>query len=60
MALGSDRRAVTIELTESGRIAATTIRQRITELEGHALRAVPADALAGFHQVLRALTELNP
>ncbi|HEX4223402.1 MAG TPA: MarR family transcriptional regulator [Pseudonocardiaceae bacterium] len=56
LALGNDRRAVTIELTESGQIAAATIRQRIAELEDRALREVPADALAGFHQVLRALT----
>lgn len=59
MALGNDRRAVTIELTESGRIAAATIRQRIADLEDRALHDLPADALTGFHQVLRALAEVT-
>jgi hypothetical protein len=33
---------------------------RIADLEKRALRGVPADAVAGFHQVLRALTEQAP
>jgi DNA-binding MarR family transcriptional regulator len=60
VALGGDRRAVSIELTESGRITAATIRRTMADLEGRALGELPADALAGFHQVLRALTGVTP
>ena len=54
-----DRRAVLIELTSSGRLAATTIRQAITGLERHALGELPADAIAGLRAGLRALTEVS-
>ena len=57
---GGDRRVVRIQLTGSGRAAADTIQARIADLEKRALRGVPADAVAGFHQVLRALTEQAP
>jgi DNA-binding MarR family transcriptional regulator len=56
--IGGDRRAVRIELTESGRSAAATIERAIAALEDRALRALPADAVAGFHQVLRALAQV--
>ena len=58
MVIGGDRRAVRIELTESGRSAAATIERTIAALEDRALRTLPADAVAGFHQVLRALTQV--
>jgi MarR family transcriptional regulator, organic hydroperoxide resistance regulator len=55
-----DRRAVLIELTSSGRRAATTIRQAISDLEHRALDGVPDKAVAGFHTVLQALTQAEP
>jgi MarR family transcriptional regulator, organic hydroperoxide resistance regulator len=52
-----DRRAVLVQLTPSGRQAAATIRQAITSLERRALGALPAEAVAGLHAALHALTE---
>ncbi|WP_432009938.1 MarR family winged helix-turn-helix transcriptional regulator [Streptomyces cucumeris] len=52
-----DRRAVVVELTESGRLAAATIRRTLAELEERALGALPPEAVTGFHTVLQALTE---
>lgn len=52
-----DRRAVVVELTDSGRLAAATIRRTLAELEERALGALPPEAVTGFHTVLRALTE---
>ena len=52
-----DRRSVLIELTDSGREAAALIVQTLTALERHALKGLPADAIAGFHAVLDALTK---
>ncbi|KJK59229.1 MarR family winged helix-turn-helix transcriptional regulator [Saccharothrix sp. ST-888] len=54
-----DRRAVLIELTSSGRLAATTIRQAVTDLERRALGQLPADAIAGLRTALQALTEVS-
>jgi MarR family transcriptional regulator, organic hydroperoxide resistance regulator len=54
-----DRRAVVIELTPSGREAAATIRQTIDDLERRALGSLSADAIAGMHAALRALTEAS-
>jgi MarR family transcriptional regulator, organic hydroperoxide resistance regulator len=54
-----DRRAVLIELTAAGLLAAGTIRQALAGLERRALRGLPADAVAGFHSVLHALTEVS-
>jgi DNA-binding MarR family transcriptional regulator len=54
-----DRRAVLIELTAAGREAAGTIGQALAGLEHRALHGLPADALAGFHSVLHALTEVS-
>lgn len=51
-----DRRTVLIELTPSGRAAADTILQTISDLEHHGLADVPPSAIAGFHTVLEALT----
>ena len=53
-----DRRVVVIELTPSGRLAADTIRQTLVEVEARALDGLPADAVATFHTVLRALAEV--
>ena len=53
-----DRRAVLIELTPSGRLAAATIRQAVTDLERRALGSLPADAIAGLRAALQALTEV--
>jgi MarR family transcriptional regulator, organic hydroperoxide resistance regulator len=55
-----DRRAVLVELTSSGRLTATTIRQAISDLEHRALGGVPDKAVAGFHTVLQALTQAAP
>jgi DNA-binding MarR family transcriptional regulator len=54
-----DRRAVLIELTSSGRLTATTIRQAVTDLEHRALGNLPADAIAGLRAALQALTEVS-
>ncbi|MFE0653381.1 MarR family winged helix-turn-helix transcriptional regulator [Streptomyces sp. NPDC059534] len=51
-----DRRAVLIELTASGRLAATTIRQTITDLEHRALGHLTADVVASLRTALEALT----
>jgi MarR family transcriptional regulator, organic hydroperoxide resistance regulator len=55
-----DRRAVLIELTPSGRQAAATIRQALTDLERRALASLPPDAMAGLCTALHALTEVSP
>ena len=54
-----DRRAVLIELTPSGRVTATTIRQAIADLERRALGDLPADAITGLRTALQALTEVS-
>lgn len=59
-ARAGDRRAVLIELTPAGRDTAATIQEAISGLERRALADVSADAIAGFHRVLRALTEVRP
>lgn len=56
--IAGDRRAVLVELTDSGRLAADTIRQTLTGLEHRALDTLPAASVAGFHEVLRALVEV--
>jgi DNA-binding MarR family transcriptional regulator len=54
-----DRRAVVVELTPSGREAAETVRATLAGLERRALGALPPETVAGFHQVLQALTEVS-
>jgi DNA-binding MarR family transcriptional regulator len=54
-----DRRAVLIELTASGQLAATTIRQAIADLERRALGGLPDDAIAYLRAALQALTEVH-
>ena len=54
-----DRRAVLIELTPSGRLTATTIRQAIADLERRALGDLPADAIATLRAALQALTDVS-
>ncbi|GGT50320.1 MarR family transcriptional regulator [Streptomyces atratus] len=53
-----DRRAVLIELTPSGQLTATTIRQAIAGLEHRALDGLPKDVIAGLRAALQALTEV--
>jgi DNA-binding MarR family transcriptional regulator len=53
-----DRRAVLIELTASGQVAAATIRQAIADLEHRALDGLPDEAIAGLRAALQALTEV--
>ncbi|MFE5592817.1 MarR family winged helix-turn-helix transcriptional regulator [Streptomyces sp. NPDC056549] len=53
-----DRRVVVVELTESGRLTADTIRRTIAEVETRALDGLSAEAVDGFHAVLRALAEV--
>ncbi|MET7783628.1 MarR family transcriptional regulator [Streptomyces sp. NPDC005388] len=50
-----DRRSVLIELTDSGRAAASVIEKTLADLENRALDSLPAEAVAGFHAVLDAL-----
>lgn len=54
-----DRRVVVVELTSSGRQAADTIRGALASVEAQALDGLPAEAIAGFHAVLRALAEVS-
>ena len=54
-----DRRAVLIELTSSGQLAATTIRRAIADLEHRALDGLPDDAIACLRAALQALTEVS-
>lgn len=54
-----DRRAVLIELTPSGRLTATTIRQAIADLERRALGDLPADAITALRTALQALTDVS-
>jgi MarR family transcriptional regulator, organic hydroperoxide resistance regulator len=54
-----DRRAVLIELTPSGRVAAATIRQAVTDLEQRALGNLSADAITTLRAALQALTEVS-
>jgi MarR family transcriptional repressor of emrRAB len=55
----ADRRVVVVELTSSGRQAADTIRRALASVEARALDGLPAEAIAGFHIVLRALAEVS-
>jgi MarR family transcriptional regulator, organic hydroperoxide resistance regulator len=54
-----DRRAVLIELTASGQLAAATIRQAIAGLEHRALDGLPDDAITHLRAALQALTEVS-
>jgi MarR family transcriptional regulator, organic hydroperoxide resistance regulator len=54
-----DRRAVVVELTPSGELAATAIWQALTDLEVRALDTLPSDAIDAFYTVLQALTEVS-
>jgi MarR family transcriptional regulator, organic hydroperoxide resistance regulator len=53
-----DRRVVLIELTPSGQLAASTIRQAITGLENRALDGLPDEAITYLRAALRALAEV--
>jgi DNA-binding MarR family transcriptional regulator len=52
----SGRRSVLIELTDSGREAAAVIGRAFAAIEHRALGTVSPEAVAGFHEVLNALT----
>lgn len=52
-----DRRSVLIELTDSGRETAAVITRTLSEIEHRSLGALPPEAVAGFHTVLKALTK---
>jgi MarR family transcriptional repressor of emrRAB len=54
-----NRRVVVLTLTTSGRAAATTVQQAVTELETEALHGLPVETVAAFHTVLTALTEVR-
>lgn len=54
-----DRRAVLIELTPSGRGAAATIVQAITDLEHRALGDLPPEAIDALRTALQALAEVS-
>ena len=57
--LAGDRRAVLIELTASGRATADTITQTLAALEDRALGELPREQVAGFHAVVKALTDAS-
>ena len=52
-----DRRAVSIELTSSGRATAAKIREVIREIEERAIWNLPDDVVAGARTILDALAE---
>jgi DNA-binding MarR family transcriptional regulator len=52
-----DRRSVLIELTDSGREAATAITRTLADLEDRILGGLSAEAVAGYQAVLDALTK---
>ena len=54
-----DRRSVLIELTDSGRAAAATVRQAMADIELRALGDLPAGALTVLRTALQALTEAS-
>jgi DNA-binding MarR family transcriptional regulator len=54
-----DRRAVLIELTASGQVAAATIRQTVSDLERRALADLPPDVIVSLRAALQALTEVS-
>ena len=54
-----DRRAVLIELTPSGRLTATTIRQAVTDLERRALGDLPAATIIALRTALETLTDVS-
>ncbi|MGQ4384001.1 MarR family winged helix-turn-helix transcriptional regulator [Streptomyces sp. SAS_270] len=58
-ARSGDRRAVLVELTPSGRRTAARIRQAFTDLEHHALAALPAETVTALRTALQALTEVS-
>jgi MarR family transcriptional regulator, organic hydroperoxide resistance regulator len=51
-----DRRAVLIELTDSGRVTAATIRQAVASIERRALGDLPAESVAALRSALDAFT----
>jgi MarR family transcriptional regulator, organic hydroperoxide resistance regulator len=55
-----DRRAVQIGLTASGRAAAATIAEAVSDLERQLLAGLPLEALAGLRAGLDALAEAAP
>jgi DNA-binding MarR family transcriptional regulator len=55
-----DRRAVVVGLTASGRQAAATVRQAVTDLERRALGDLSPNVIAGLRAGLQALTEVTP
>ncbi|GIM98080.1 MarR family winged helix-turn-helix transcriptional regulator [Paractinoplanes toevensis] len=54
-----DRRVVVVELTSSGRSAATTIRESITRIEHRALGDLPAADVDVLRQALEALAGMS-
>jgi DNA-binding MarR family transcriptional regulator len=53
----TDRRAVVITLTDTGRTKADVIASALAAIERHALAGVPAAAIAGFRTVVAALID---
>jgi len=54
-----DRRAVLVELTDSGRLAAATIRQAVAELERRLLGDLPPEAMGALRTALQAMAEVS-
>lgn len=50
-----DRRAVLIELTDSGRVAASVIVASLADIEARAFDGLSPEAVDGYHAVLDAL-----
>jgi MarR family transcriptional regulator, organic hydroperoxide resistance regulator len=54
-----DRRVVVVELTSSGREAATAIRESITRIEHRTLGGLPAGEMAVLRQTLETLAGMS-
>ena len=54
-----DRRAVLIELTDSGRLTADTIRRTVADLERRAFAGLPPETISALRTALQALTEVS-
>ena len=54
-----DRRSFLVRLTDSGQPVARAARAAMGAVEDASLSRLPADIIAGFHAVVRALTEAS-
>jgi DNA-binding MarR family transcriptional regulator len=55
-----DRRSVVVRPTRTGKVVARRSREYLAKLEGRVARRVSARALAGYHEVIRAIELETP